>query len=512
MALKLYNSGKNMARCVYRGQQPYIFISYAHADSERVFPVIETLHENGYRVWYDEGIDPGTEWPEFIAEQIDNCGYFIAFISEKSVNSENCKDEMNFARDLGKERLLIYLEEVELPKGMQMRLSRLQAVFHHKYQNEIEFYERLFLTQGLSDCLKEGCSTPKAEVISEVAPITTEAKSIPVAVEEKISATTKEEKSVSIGKSFEGATVGVAPFGDARNQVVKKQVDDKEDAKKPIEINPQTATPIGGIAQEIYKAPTATEEMATDDKSENLGKIEDILACAEALYKVYAKDADPEEDVEEKNYGEIFKLYSAALKIDRKNKDALTGLARCYWNGIDVLVDDKKALMLYNEVIENGDYTEEAVLRLGQEYVMGMNLERDWSRAEAIYRAGHNAGLCEATTKLGDCYFYGWGVEKDYAEAIKLYNEAIGKDSSLAVMNLAKCYDEGKGVKKNPKEAFGLIKMAAYHDSVAMAELGRRYRYGIGVKKDLRKAREQYGLAYDNGNKEALKFYREIKW
>lgn len=70
---------------------------------------------NQYRIWYGEGIDPGTEWDENIAEHVENCGYFIALLSKAYMESSNCKDELNYARELEKPRLLVYLEDVQLP-------------------------------------------------------------------------------------------------------------------------------------------------------------------------------------------------------------------------------------------------------------------------------------------------------------------------------------------------------------------------------------------------------------
>ncbi|MEJ2087913.1 MAG: hypothetical protein P8Y69_05460 [Gammaproteobacteria bacterium] len=40
----------------YRGEEPYIFVSYSHADAESVYPDLAWLHEQGINVWYDEGI------------------------------------------------------------------------------------------------------------------------------------------------------------------------------------------------------------------------------------------------------------------------------------------------------------------------------------------------------------------------------------------------------------------------------------------------------------------------
>jgi len=77
--------------------QPFIFVSYAHRDSDRVFPIIEYLQSQGYPVWFDEGIDPGSEWDEMIAMHVKKCACMLAMISEAYIASDNCRDELNFA-------------------------------------------------------------------------------------------------------------------------------------------------------------------------------------------------------------------------------------------------------------------------------------------------------------------------------------------------------------------------------------------------------------------------------
>ena len=130
----------------------YIFISYAHKDSDRVIPVIQTLRKNGFRVWYDDGIDPGTEWDKNIAEHIIDCSYFIAFISKAYLASANCRDEIAYARDENKKHFLIYIEDVELPKELKLRLSRIQNLFMHKYPDKNVFYQKLFAAEGIDVC------------------------------------------------------------------------------------------------------------------------------------------------------------------------------------------------------------------------------------------------------------------------------------------------------------------------------------------------------------------------
>ena len=136
----------------YAGAEPYIFVSYAHADMDMVFPMIRTIQEEGFRVWFDEGIDPGTEWADNIADHVMNCGTFLAFITGNYLESENCRDELDYARSLKKERLLVYLEEVELPPGLAMRMNRLQAIHACMYEEAEQFYGKLFGTAILQPC------------------------------------------------------------------------------------------------------------------------------------------------------------------------------------------------------------------------------------------------------------------------------------------------------------------------------------------------------------------------
>ena len=136
----------------YHGSEPYIFISYSHRNADRANAVIRSLNRSGYRVWYDEGLIPGREWDENIARIIMRCGYFIALITREYLASSNCRDELNYARDKNKPILLIYLDEVELPAGMELRLGRLFAVHISQYPVTEDFYRKVFSADGLDRC------------------------------------------------------------------------------------------------------------------------------------------------------------------------------------------------------------------------------------------------------------------------------------------------------------------------------------------------------------------------
>lgn len=78
----------------FEGKAPYIFVSYAHKNSEEVIPIIESLYKDKYRVWYDEGIAPGSEWPKNIEDHLKAAKVVLVFVSNESLLSLNCENEV----------------------------------------------------------------------------------------------------------------------------------------------------------------------------------------------------------------------------------------------------------------------------------------------------------------------------------------------------------------------------------------------------------------------------------
>ena len=113
----------------------YIFISYAHADSDRVLPIVNALEAGGLSLWYDKGIRIGVEWPSYVEEKLLKCGCVIAFVSDPFVDSQNCRNEINLAVSENKDILVIYLADTTLRQGLSLQLGPRQSLFAHKYAN-----------------------------------------------------------------------------------------------------------------------------------------------------------------------------------------------------------------------------------------------------------------------------------------------------------------------------------------------------------------------------------------
>ena len=74
----------------YEGRRPYCFISYSHRDSETVLNVLSVLNDRKLRLWYDEGIPAGSDWPKSIEQHMRECAAVLFFLSGTALSSPNC--------------------------------------------------------------------------------------------------------------------------------------------------------------------------------------------------------------------------------------------------------------------------------------------------------------------------------------------------------------------------------------------------------------------------------------
>ena len=133
----------------YEGTLPYLFVSYAHKNDAAVLEIISTLQSRGFRVWYDEGIEAGSEWPESIASHLERAQLVLAFLSPAYLRSDNCRKEMHYALTKRKPVINVYLEPTELSPGMEMQIGNLFALMKYTYPSEEYFYDKLFSAELL---------------------------------------------------------------------------------------------------------------------------------------------------------------------------------------------------------------------------------------------------------------------------------------------------------------------------------------------------------------------------
>lgn len=141
----------------YDGQRPYVFISYARADSEVVLEVVRLLNQHKYRVWYDlYGIDSGANWSETILQKINNCTAFVVFLSPNSVKSNHVRSEVSqaFEKDDAINFIPIWLSKPCSFEKLQYFLKGNQIAFNDS--NKDQTPEELFaeLDVAIPDSLR----------------------------------------------------------------------------------------------------------------------------------------------------------------------------------------------------------------------------------------------------------------------------------------------------------------------------------------------------------------------
>lgn len=120
----------------YQGNNPYVFVSYAHKDNEKVLDLIKLLKRKMCRIWYDEGLTPGGSWNDDLANHISKCECVIIIITNNSIQSQYVKSELNYAISLNKKIYPVFLENVELPAGLAMMLGTTQYIYINDLESE----------------------------------------------------------------------------------------------------------------------------------------------------------------------------------------------------------------------------------------------------------------------------------------------------------------------------------------------------------------------------------------
>ncbi len=127
----------------YEGEEDYIFVSYSHDNSEKVYEIITAFHNKGYRLWHDNGIPCGALFMELLASKVEECKAMFCFLSPEYVRSKYCKQELHYAMDNDRLVIPIFLQEFELPKEVKFQLTRTNWIHRSKYQSIDKFVEDL---------------------------------------------------------------------------------------------------------------------------------------------------------------------------------------------------------------------------------------------------------------------------------------------------------------------------------------------------------------------------------
>lgn len=148
----------------YEGEEPYIFLSYCHKDAAVVYPLLEQMVKDGFRIWYDDGNHAGDDWLENIANHLNNCTACLAMISENSSVSHNCKSEISEALSWDKKLAAVMLEDFRMPLGMRLQLSTIHYLKKTDFPAKHMLLQKLYESSALAGCRGSAGSLPMKDI------------------------------------------------------------------------------------------------------------------------------------------------------------------------------------------------------------------------------------------------------------------------------------------------------------------------------------------------------------
>ena len=208
-----------------------------------------------------------------------------------------------------------------------------------------------------------------------------------------------------------------------------------------------------------------------------------------SLYCRYLLDKSENVDIEE-----VIKIINEE-NLEKKDPELMMLIARTYRDGKGIDKNLEKAEQIMAELQKNGIHTYD------MEYVdliYKRNKKSDFDKATNILNRMIQ-GDPEAYGKLGRAYRDGKGVEKDLSKAIELLEHAANNKVGWARNELFDILYSSDD-ENDHKKAVEIISITAdKNDRYALPRLGKAYRDGKGVEKDLDKALDCFERSYEAG-------------
>ena len=134
-------------------------------------------------------------------------------------------------------------------------------------------------------------------------------------------------------------------------------------------------------------------------------------------------------------------------------------LGECYLNGQQVKRDYREAVQWIRKAADQG--LAEAQHNLGMLYEAGQGVPFDEAQAVVWYGKAAAQGLADSQYGLALLYATGRGTPKDKEASVRWFREAANQGLAEAQFNLAQRFEAGQGVATNFVEAFKWFTLAA---------------------------------------------------
>lgn len=203
--------------------------------------------------------------------------------------------------------------------------------------------------------------------------------------------------------------------------------------------------------------------------------------AAKALGLMILSDDMPEDLRAGAGPAEAVRLLSQAAQ--EGDVEAQLTVARAHMLGRGVPRNPAEATRWYTLAADQD--SAEAQNALGQVYETGIEgIDPDMELARAMYQRAALHGFTDALISLGDFYVMGIGGPTDARVALRLYRQAAVQGNATAMYRLGGLYERGLGVQQSLASALRWYRAASETSPGALYAIGLMLRYGIGVDRN----------------------------
>ncbi|MDK9707767.1 MAG: sel1 repeat family protein [Desulforhopalus sp.] len=162
----------------------------------------------------------------------------------------------------------------------------------------------------------------------------------------------------------------------------------------------------------------------------------------------------------EQSYEKALELYLRAAEAGDPEAQYIAG--GMYFKGLGTNKDFPKAFKLLLEAAKKGKKSAESEQILGQGFLLGSGVPKNYQKALEWYSSSAENGNREAQNELGFMYFVGNGVEQNLEKGADLFFRAAYNGLAVAQYNVGIMYLTGKGVKVTDMEkSYAWLNLAA---------------------------------------------------
>lgn len=113
----------------YKGDGKFAYACYALDDSDFVFPFLLKLHNQRYRIRYDEGVQDEVEVDALRKHNIRHCDVCIVFMSEKALLSQYFLNQIEIAQRFDVNIYIVYIDgAATVEKGSKFFDARVRNI------------------------------------------------------------------------------------------------------------------------------------------------------------------------------------------------------------------------------------------------------------------------------------------------------------------------------------------------------------------------------------------------